>query len=97
MAKALDDPFPEDISLLAGPESSSDEDDWHPCYFLESTLWEAAIGKFVLGDSMHSIFGRREDLSINQIPLTAEDAAAALAKQEEEWRMWLSEPFDFVG
>lgn len=34
---------------------------------------------------------------MNQIPLTAEDAAAALAKQEEEWRMWLSEPLDFVG
>lgn len=62
MAKALDDPFPEDISLLAGPESSSDEDDWYPCYFLISTLWEAAIGKFVLGDSMHTVFGRREFL-----------------------------------
>ena len=71
-AEDLTEASPEDTSILAppdtdvaGPESVLAEDDRNDRPFLESTLWRSAIKKFVIGDSMHGVFGSREDLLIN--------------------------------
>ncbi|CAF9906026.1 MAG: hypothetical protein ALECFALPRED_001944 [Alectoria fallacina] len=70
-AEDLTESSTEDTSILAPPdsdvaeaESVLAEDDRNHQPFLESTLWRSVIKKFVI-DSMHGVFGSREDLLMN--------------------------------
>lgn len=77
---------PNDASILAPLEtdltefeSNLAEDDETTRPFRESVLWGSAIEKFVMGDSMHEVFGNKKDLLINQ---QRERMAEAIAIQE---------------
>ena len=67
--------FAKDYSVLAESnshlieyqDSSSSDDNSRGRLFLETALWGYAVERFVIGDSMHGIFGSREDLLVNQV------------------------------
>ena len=60
-------------------DSSSSDDNNRGRPFLETAVWGYAIEKFVIGDSMHEVFGSRDELLINQA------RADQIAEPEEEW------------
>ena len=43
------------------------KDDDNGRAFYETNLWDSAVEKFVIGDSMHEVFGSREELWINAV------------------------------
>lgn len=72
---------------LTGPESNLAEDDRTTRPFKETVLWGSAIEKFVMGHSMHEVFGKKEDLLSNQqrARMAAQMAVVAAIRERRRW------------